>query len=399
VLRHDDADAWIWLRRRDAAAYEPADAVPPPPAGMRLGDPGVQLADIDGDRIPDLVRILSADSRILVAPGAGLGFFDDPIDMTGVPEMSETDRWELADVNGDGAADLLRIGAQLGLWVNQLDGSFAHAVTADWPTLEADEVILVTDIDASGTLDILRVDTDGSQPWRAWSLYPERPGLLARFENGLGYTREHTYRPAAQLAAADAAAGRHGRARHPTDARAHRDPRGRRRRLDLHPPPRPARRLVRPRPRRVSRLRRAARRDHWRRLQRGRDHHAHYDLGREDEARALQLLAAETRSPRGLLVREAHTLTVDSPREGRPRSPPQRDRHLPRRGRARVRRRPRAHRVGSRRLDANVLEERALGRVDRETGADIPGDERITTSTYATPQTDDAPATASPSRS
>jgi hypothetical protein len=67
VLRHDDADGWIWLRRRDGAGYEAAEAVPPPPAGMRLGDPGVQLADLDGDRIPDLVRILPEDSRILVA--------------------------------------------------------------------------------------------------------------------------------------------------------------------------------------------------------------------------------------------------------------------------------------------------------------------------------------------
>jgi hypothetical protein len=39
----------------------------------------------------------------------------------------------------------------------------------------------------------------------------------------------------------------------------------------------------------------------------------------------------------------------------------------------------------------NVLEERAFGLVDRETGADIPGDERITTNTYAQPTSPDAP--------
>jgi hypothetical protein len=39
VLRHDDADGWIWLRRRDAAGYEPAEAVPPPPAGCASGTP------------------------------------------------------------------------------------------------------------------------------------------------------------------------------------------------------------------------------------------------------------------------------------------------------------------------------------------------------------------------
>jgi YD repeat-containing protein len=391
VLRHDDADAWIWLRRRDAAAYEPADAVPPPPAGMRLGDPGVQLADIDGDRIPDLVRIVIADSRVLVAPGAGLGFFDDPIDMEGVPEMSETDRWELADANGDGAADLLRIGAQLGLWVNQLDGSFAHAVTADWPALKADEVILVTDIDASGTLDVLRIDTDGSQPWRAWSLYPERPGLLARFENGLGYTREHIYRPAARLATADAAGGSPWASTPPdampvlTETRED-DGAGW-----------------------ISILRRGLR-DGWYDPARGEfrgfaelrdeapgDDYSeaatitrHYDLGREDDARALQLLSSDTRSPRGLLAREVHTLTVEAPAPGvravrRIATDTYHVEAGPEYAAVRVRT------EWDHDAWMNVLEERALGRVDRETGADIPGDERITTSTYATPQTADAP--------
>ena len=35
VLRHDDEDGWCWLKLRDTAGYAPAEAVPPPPAGMR----------------------------------------------------------------------------------------------------------------------------------------------------------------------------------------------------------------------------------------------------------------------------------------------------------------------------------------------------------------------------
>src|SRR5690606_32607961 len=148
------------------------------------------------------------DARILVAAGAGLGLFDEPLELTGVPAMQETDRVELADVNGDGAADLVRIGgSQLDLYINQLDGSFAAAASTPWSALEADEVVIVTAIDGSGTLDVVRADTDGSQPWRVWSFFAERPGLLARFENGLGYVREHRYRSAAALAAEGAAAG------------------------------------------------------------------------------------------------------------------------------------------------------------------------------------------------
>ena len=392
VLRHDDADAWIWLRLRDAAGYEPAEAVLPPPAGMRLGDPGVQLADMNGDRIPDLVRILAEDHRILVAAGAGLGVFEEAADMVGVPPMMPPDRWEVTDLNGDGAADLLRIGAsQLGLWINQLDGRFAEAGGVAWPALEADEIVLVTDIDGSGTVDILRADTDGSQPWRVWSLFPERPGLLARFENGLGYTRAHTYRPAAQLAAEDAAAGA----------------------LWTTTPPDAMPVLTETREDDgagwSSTLRRRLR-DGWYDPARGefrgfaelRDETTgdvyteaaiitrRYDLGQTDEARGLQLLAAETHSPRGVLVREAHTLAIDTPAKGvrAVRRTATDTYHLeagPESAAVRVRT------EWDYDAWANVLEERAFGHVDRQTGADLPGDERITTYAYATPASGDGP--------
>ncbi|HEY8379611.1 MAG TPA: FG-GAP-like repeat-containing protein, partial [Nannocystis sp.] len=391
VLRHDDADAWIWLRHRDAPGYEPADAFSPPPAGMRLGDPDVQLADLDGDRLPDLVRILKSDARILVAPGAGLGVFDDPIDLAGVPAMQESDRWELADLNGDGAADLLRIGESLDLYLNQLDGSLAAAGSFAWPALEADEVVLVTDIDGSGTLDVLRVDTDGSQPWRAWSLYPERPGLLARFENGLGYVREHRYRSAAALAAEDAASGAPW----------------------ATTPPEPLPVLVETREDDgagwSSTLRRGVR-DGWYDPTRGefrgfaelRDATSgdaytepativrRYDLGQTDEARALQLLSSETASPRGILVREEHTLDVDIPAPGvrAVRRIATDTFHIeagPESAAVRVRTEWDHDAWG------NILEERALGRVDRKTATDIPGDERITTSIYAEPTSEDGP--------
>jgi hypothetical protein len=67
---------------------------------------------------------------VLVAAHEGLGIFAEPADMTSVPAMNEQDRWELADVNGDGAADLVRVGHKSAeLWVNQLDGSFAAAAS------------------------------------------------------------------------------------------------------------------------------------------------------------------------------------------------------------------------------------------------------------------------------
>ncbi|MBL8974415.1 MAG: VCBS repeat-containing protein, partial [Myxococcales bacterium] len=204
ILRHDDADGWLWLRHHDSPGYSSADAVPPPPAGLRLGDPGVQLADIDSDRLADLVRIVPTDSRVLVAASEGLGIFADPIDMTGVPTMTEQDRWELADINGDGAADLVRIGHRSAdLWTNQHDGSFAASTSITWPDLTASETVILSDVDASGTIDLLRIDPESAQPWQVWS-FADRPGLLATLRTALGYTRAFTYRPAAALAIDDA---------------------------------------------------------------------------------------------------------------------------------------------------------------------------------------------------
>ena len=61
--------------------------------------------------IDDSIRIQVGDTEIqaahiLVATGAGFGEFEDPADMAGAPKMMPTDRWELADLNGDGRLDI-----------------------------------------------------------------------------------------------------------------------------------------------------------------------------------------------------------------------------------------------------------------------------------------------------
>ncbi|MBZ5714891.1 RHS repeat-associated core domain-containing protein [Nannocystis pusilla] len=392
VLRHDDADGWIWIRHHDAPGYLPAEPVPPPPAGMRLGDPGMQVADLDGDRLPDLVRVLPSESRVLVAAGEGLGLFAEPVDLAGVPPMAEGQRWEFGDLNGDGAADLVRIGgASLDLYTYQHDGSVAPAASVAWPDLEADEVVLLSDVDASGTVDVLRVDIDGSQPWRAWS-FAEQPGLLAELSTGLGYRREFTYASAAALADADADTGDAWTSTPPTALPVL----TRSRETDEHTS--------------WSHTAEHHVRDGWFDADRGEFRGfaelretsvgdtfsetatttTRYDLGQTDEARKLQLLRSETASPRGVLVRESHTIEVENPAPGvlaarRVATDTDHVEAGPDAAAVRVRTEWDYDAWG------NVLEERALGRVDAKSGADLPGDERITTYVYAEPAADDAP--------
>ena len=385
VLRHDDSDAWIWLRKFDAPGYAPAEAVPPALAGMRLGEPGVQLGDLDGDRLPDLVRILPTERRVLVAAGEGRGSFADPVDLAGVPEMHEAERWELSDITGDGAADLVRVGDTLEVHAYQHDDTFALAARVAWPELQTDEVVLFSDVDASGTVDVLRVDPTGAQPWRVWSL-AERPGLLATLHTELGDRCEFTYSPAAALAAADTRAGSTWATTPPTAmpvlVRIDES--------DAHTP--------------WTRVTERHVRDGWydpargefrgfaelREFSEGDDTSEpatltrRYDLGQTDEARKLQLVGSEVASPRGVLVREEHTLDVTTPVAGvravlRAATDVVHIEAGPESAAIRVR--------TEWDHDAwhNVTEERALGRLDR------PGDERITTHLYAAPRRVDGP--------
>jgi hypothetical protein len=40
--------------------------------------------------------------------------------------------------------------------------------------------VILSDVDGSGTVDLLRVDTDGSQPWRYFSPIVQRPVFCGR---------------------------------------------------------------------------------------------------------------------------------------------------------------------------------------------------------------------------
>jgi RHS repeat-associated protein len=392
ILRHDEGDAWALLQQWDGPGFHDAEPVPPPPAGLRLGDPGVQLADMDGDRLPDLVRIMQAEQRVLVAASTGFGFFEDAADMSAIPAMTEQDRWELADVNGDGAADLVRVGHDaVALWINQLDGDFASAGAPSWPALDPGEVVILSDVDGSGTVDILRAQTNGSGPWRYWSLARERPGLLESQENGLGYRVTMHYQPAARLAAEDAAAGSPWPSTPPSAAvvlvdTVESDADTWTRTTHYHP------------------------RDGWHDPERGElrgfaEHTAvrdgdnysstaivtrRYDLGREDEARGLQLVEEVTADPDAVLVRTVHTVETETPLVGiRIARRTATDAYHVERGPENLAARVRTE--WDHDAAGNIVEERAMGRVDPNTGADLPGDERITTTAYAVPTAADGP--------
>lgn len=383
VLASEDSQAYVWLSTFDTPDFEDAITAPPLPEGLRLGDPGVSLADLNGDRLPDLVRVLPEDSRVLYATHEGLGLFGAPEEMAGVPAMAAGERWELRDVNGDGAADLIRVGDQLDLYVNQLDGSFGMTRSLSWPSLDAGERVIFSDVNGNGTVDVLRVDPV-SGTWRYWELLGQKPGLLRRFENGLGYSIDFEYVNVASLYEADG--GGEGWSVVPPE-----------------PMPVIARTVERDGVDWERTLEHTFRNGYYdpakgefrgfgevveRRLGDSWVEEAittkRYDLGMAEEARKLKPTEQIVAAPDGVISRTTTEYeVVELAGNVVVARPVATDTWHEERGGEAAARRVRSETDYDR--WGNVIEQRELGEVDPMTGSDIAGDERITTTEYADP--------------
>src|SRR5207302_4330075 len=77
-------------------------------AGFSFSDPTVQIADCNGDRVPDIARVQPIG--VVVTAGLGYGHFAPAITMLlsdYTLDSTQVARAKLTDLNGDGLADLV----------------------------------------------------------------------------------------------------------------------------------------------------------------------------------------------------------------------------------------------------------------------------------------------------
>lgn len=160
----------------------------------------IQLADMNGDGIQDIVRIRKG--RVVYWPGRGPGIWgvgdrncdqgegdNRYIDMTSPPQElnPEIESVYLSDVNQDGAADIVQVRYnEVDVWFNKAGQGFTERIIIeDTPYAPAyDRRIRFADIDGTGTTDIIYGNADNWQ----WidPLGGIKPRLLTNVENGLG---------------------------------------------------------------------------------------------------------------------------------------------------------------------------------------------------------------------
>lgn len=130
-----------------------------------LDDPGTALVDMTGDGLPDILETDGEEHRYW--PNHGEGRFGTPRPLPGTPAgMTLGERGvSFADLNGDGAADLISAGSRMTLSV----ANTGAGAWAERPTVQRDQLPLspagaatrLVDLDGDGRVDLLQSGPDG----------------------------------------------------------------------------------------------------------------------------------------------------------------------------------------------------------------------------------------------
>jgi len=178
-----------------------------------LADPLTFLADMTGDGLPDLVQVRSG--QVSYRLNLGHGRFGEPVLMLGSPRLaSRTGAGEqifLADVDGDGCADLLRLlPDRLELYLNRSGQGFAAPIVVDvLPPALAGSARMV-DFEGNGHTGLLYNSLrHGRTAYVHVGWAPGAPAYgLGEVDNGNGLVSRIHYLSAVEMALRDRDQGR-----------------------------------------------------------------------------------------------------------------------------------------------------------------------------------------------
>lgn len=175
------------------------------------------LADMNGDGLTDLVRITNGE--VCYWPNAGYGRFGAKVSMSHAPVFDLPERFNplylhLADISGTGAPDLLyRTPEGIRAWINCAGNGWGEEVALGvLPSVNSDSPVSVVDFLGNGTSCIVwssPLPQHSQAPLRYMDLMGGRkPHLLRSYSNGMGKTTTLHYRSSVQYYLEDEATGR-----------------------------------------------------------------------------------------------------------------------------------------------------------------------------------------------
>jgi RHS repeat-associated protein len=188
-------------------AVLPSDDLP----NFNAPQPRLRFADMNGDGIVDMVLLISR--RVVYWPGLGHGRWGPARAMASTPGFDVPDPDEdvhLADIDGDGCADLVLVGdGVIRVYPNVGGEAFADAISLRRAPRPGSDRLLLADMTGSGTVGFLWTrDGDAPEYWFLDPLNGVKPYLLRQIDNGAGLVTTIEYTTSAFERATDLVAGR-----------------------------------------------------------------------------------------------------------------------------------------------------------------------------------------------
>ncbi len=196
---------------------QPIDEERAPRLDLADGTQSIYLADMCGDGLADLVRIRNGD--VCYWPNLGYGRFGPKVAMDNAPWFDHGDQFDqsrvrLADIDGSGAIDIIYLGRDgVRLYFNQSGNRLSDAQTlAHFPPVDDMSSVQIVDLLGNGTACLVwssPLPADAARPLRYIDLIGgSKPHLLVSVVNNLGAETRIEYAPSTRFFLADKHDGR-----------------------------------------------------------------------------------------------------------------------------------------------------------------------------------------------
>ncbi|HEY1098483.1 MAG TPA: FG-GAP-like repeat-containing protein, partial [Myxococcota bacterium] len=210
VLRADATGTTLYRNTGDGGFVVDVDV---DDIGAGFEEDNLELADMNGDGLLDPVKLLVGEVQFRV--NLGRGRFSEFRTIENAPITSADLAFtSLQDLNGDGIEDIVIVSAdQVRYALNRNAASFEEVATitdaggAALPTRDATTTVLFADMNANGSDDVVWIDPAGNTTYL--ELCPVRPNLITHIENGVGMNVDITYVSSALVRARNPLAWQH----------------------------------------------------------------------------------------------------------------------------------------------------------------------------------------------
>jgi RHS repeat-associated protein len=217
-------EAFVWYRSRGKDGFEPATLVSKPKDELKGaavvfadGTETIQLADMSGDGLVDIVRVRNGE--VSYWPNLGYGRFGRKVTLAKSPRFDHSGQFDpkrvrFADIDGSGTSDIVYLGRDgVRLYFNAAGNGLSNAVRIEsLPPVDSMSHLSITDLLGQGTACLV-----WSSPLPGNQTHPllyvdlmggRKPHVLESVVNNLGAETRVAYAPSTKFYLKDNAEGR-----------------------------------------------------------------------------------------------------------------------------------------------------------------------------------------------